>query len=124
MYKESRCSGNIPNLRPVQGTCKTVTEQRPREVKRYYLCNSPSHLAKQCRAPKTENKGDGKQKNYQHKPATAQKVEISSSGDVPDTENQDSGFNLMDILYSSSDSDSGDVRTIRVQDEDSKLCCA
>ena len=71
----------------------------------------------------TESKGDGKQKNYQYKPATAKKVETNSS-DVPETENQDAGFNLMDILYSSSDSDSGNVKAIMVQDEGSKPCCA
>ena len=75
-------------------------------------------------AHKTESKGDVKQLTQQHKPAAARKVESNSSEDIPKTDNQDVESSLMDILFSSSDSDSGDVRVIRVQDKGSKPRCA
>ena len=112
----------MPNLRPIQGTRRTLTEQRPQEAKRCYICNSLDHLAKQCRASKTESNSDGKQRNNQYKPAAAKKVETNSS-DVPETKNWGAESNLMDLLYSS-DSESGNVNAIRVQDEGSKPRCA
>ena len=118
-------SGNTPNSGPVQRPYKGATEQRPRdsrEPKRCYICNSPDHLAKQCRAPKTESRSNGKQTTHPHKPVSAKKVESDSSKDLLDSENLEPS--LMDILYSSSDSDSGDVRAIRVQDKGSKPRCA
>ena len=122
VYKKSRRPGSMPNSRPIQGTRRTLTEQRPREAKRCYICNSLDHLAKQCRASKTESNGDGKQRNNQYKPAAAKKVETNSS-DVPEAKDQDAESNLMDLLYSS-DSDSGNVNAVRVQDEGSKPRCA
>ena len=51
-------------------------------------------------------------------------MESNSSEDILKTDNQDVESSLMDILFSSSDSDSGDVRAIRVQDKGSKPHCA
>ena len=120
-YRENRRSGDVPTPRFIPGNTRTP-EQGPRETKRCYICNGQDHLAKQCRAFKTESKGDGHKRDTQQKPATAKKVESDSSKDLLDSENLEPS--LMDILYSSSDSDSGDVRAIRVQDKGSKPRCA
>ena len=43
--------------RPIQRNQRRQTEQRPQdrgESRRCYICNSPDHLAKQCKAHKTE----------------------------------------------------------------------
>jgi len=61
------------------------------------------------------SKGNGNQNNTQHKSATAKKVESNSSEDATKEENQEAGFNLMDILYSSSDSDDGEVKVLEYQ---------
>ena len=119
-YRENRCSGDVPTPRFIPGNTRTP-EQGPRETKRCYICNGQDHLAKQCRAFKTESKGDGHKRNTQQKPATAKKVESDLSEDAAKEENY---FNLMDILYSSSDSDNGEVKSIRVSDEGSKARCA
>ena len=121
--RETRCSGETLTPRDTQGNTRPP-EQRSREAKRCYICNGQDHLAKQCRAFKTESRGDGNQRNPQHKSGAAKKAESNSrEEDVPKEEDQEDGFNLMDILYSS-DSEDGEVKSIRIADEGSKARCA
>ena len=90
--------------------------------KRCYICNSPEHLASQCNAKKGESQG--KTKDTQNK-KTAKRV-VRGREETPQSETvstQDVNQNPLDLLYSS-DSDEGEVCTVRVSDTGSKPQCA
>jgi len=133
------CISTLEVLKSGQGGRKTFLEHRPREAQLCYICNKPGHVAKYCRAPKTESgyksesKGsttkaeskDSGSKSYQQpRPhgVGARKIESNSNQDKSEAVIQEGSANLLSLLYSS-DSDS-DVKAIRVHDEGSKPCCA
>ena len=87
------------------------TNSASSSAKRCYICNSTSHLAKHCnKTAKSESTGKSqppKNNNSQNKAAAARKVQSEPSENAPKDESQDVTSDLMDILYSSSESDDG-----------------
>ena len=70
-----------------------------------YNCGSTDHLARQCKKPKTESSGYSRRPN-QSTDATAKGIK--------------SKVNPLDILFSDSDEESSDIKTVRIHDKGSK----
>ena len=62
-------SGSLPFLQP-----KTVVGS---EARRCYNCNKPGHLAKDCRAPRTESSGRGRGRDGKEKLASTKQVQAT-----------------------------------------------
>ena len=89
-------------------------------------------MAKYCSAVKTESKGSGykteskendNRRNQHQKLVGAKKIESSSNENASETTTHVDVVDLLSLLHSSSDSDGGGVKAIRIQDEDSEPHC-
>lgn len=90
---------------------------RPRmvEQRKYYVCGKAGHIACECRAKRTESGG-----RTLGKPTNAKQVKTP-----PNTSEQGmEETNLLDLLYSSSDDETGvDVRQICISNKGSHAQC-
>ncbi len=86
---------------------------------RCYNCGAMGHLAKNCRARKTESSGT-QQKNW----GNTRQVQTADST-LPGKQSQETAEKPEDFLLSSgSNSDTSDVRQVRIQDRGSQPRCA
>ena len=89
--------------------------------KKCYVCNKAGHLARDCKASKSESRG--RPVSTSTKPANTRSVQTHQGAETSVT--SPGGLNPMDFLFSdSSDSDDGgEVRAVRVDDGGSRPRC-
>ena len=89
--------------------------------KKCYVCNKAGHLARDCKASKSESRG--RPVSTSTKPVNTTSVQTHQGAETSVT--SPGGLNPMDFLFSaSSDSDDGgEVRAVRVDDGESRPRC-
>ena len=88
------------------------------ETRQCYICNKPGHLARDCKATKSESRGQ--QAPYKPKLANTKQVQATQNTGVPASPERP---NPMEFHYSSDSEDDSEVRVVRVTDGGSVSQC-
>lgn len=108
-----------------KGGDRTAQRRPPRqlaptlpETRQCYICNKQGHLARDCKATRSESRG--RPIPYKPKQASTRQVQASQSTGVPTSQQRP---DPMEFLYSSDSEDDSEVRVVRVTDGGSVSQC-